>query len=89
MPTLPKKYIKTYYFPGMDIADLKQEILLALYKASLYFNPQKGVKFTTYVAQTCRFRIINLMRDSSLRIHPQNDGRFYRCSTRGRGENIH
>jgi DNA-directed RNA polymerase specialized sigma24 family protein len=71
---LTQKYINLYYFPGYSMEDVKQEILISMYKSSLFFKPEKGVKFSSYVAQGVRNRIINIMRNEMLRIHTQNDG---------------
>jgi DNA-directed RNA polymerase specialized sigma24 family protein len=71
---LTQKYTRIYYFPGYGVEDIKQEILLAIYKASLYFKPEKGVTFRSYVSQGVRNRLVNIMRDQVRRIHPQNDG---------------
>ena len=71
---LANKYIRLYYFPGHDFDDVKQEVLMGVWKASLYFKPEKGVKFGTYASQTVHNRLVNIMRNETIRIHCQNEG---------------
>ena len=41
---MTETYHKRFYFPGMGKDDLRQEILLLMYKAALYFTKEKGSK---------------------------------------------
>jgi len=54
---LVKSKAKDYFLTGGDLEDLIQEGMIGLYKAVLDFNPEKGVKFTSF-ATLCVVRQI-------------------------------
>jgi len=51
---------------GVDFDDVKGVSYLALTEASLHYNPQKGVKFTTY-AYTCILNALNKFLDKTIK----------------------
>jgi len=56
---------RPYFLAGGDSEDLIQEGMLGLLSAVRNFNPQKGVKFSTYAEFCIRRRIYSAIRSAS------------------------
>jgi RNA polymerase sigma factor (sigma-70 family) len=47
---------------GYSVEDVEQELLVVLYECVMRYNPDRGAKFNTYFQQSCRNRVITLIR---------------------------
>jgi len=75
---------------GVDYDDLYQVASLALFKAIDRFDPEKGVKFITYVTPTMVGEVKNYFRDRSRTIRlPRNSGEMLRALDRATEELTH
>lgn len=75
---------------GVDFDDLYQVASLALFKAIDRYDPEKGVKFITFVTPTMVGEVKNYFRDRSRTIRlPRNSGEMIRAIDRATEELIH
>ena len=56
------------YLDGYDQEDLYQEALLALWKACLNYDPNRGVKFSTFATSCIKNHFVDLIRKNTKRI---------------------
>lgn len=75
---------------GVDYDDLYQVASLALFKAIDRYDPEKGVKFVTFVTPTMVGEVKNYFRDRSRTIRlPRNSGEMIRAIDRATEELTH
>ena len=51
-----------YYLPGYDQDDIRQEALIALWKAAQTFDPERGMKFTSFANLCIDARFVELLK---------------------------
>ena len=56
-----------------NMEDLYQEAKIALWAASKSYNPDKGIKFSTYVTNCINHKIINFMQRKIPQIQPEQE----------------
>jgi len=75
---------------GVDYDDLYQVASLALFKAIDRYDPEKGVKFVTFVTPTMVGEVKNYFRDRSRTIRlPRNSGEMIRALDKAAEELTH
>ena len=60
---------------GVDVEDLGQVAAMALMKAIQRYEPERGLKFTTYAAPTITGEVRNYIRDKGSMVRFSRDGR--------------
>ena len=61
---LINKFSYKYVIPGQDAEDIAQELRVVLLKAQRTYDPDKGIKFITYLYKMFDSRIKNIWRDT-------------------------
>lgn len=75
---------------GVDYDDLYQVASLALFKAVERFDPDRGIKFVTFVTPTMVGEVKNYFRDRSRTIRlPRNSGEMMRAIDKATDELVH
>lgn len=63
--TMIKKYYNTMTSVGLDPNEVAKEKDYVIYKSALNFNPEKNIKFSTWVGNQMRFHCLNCMNKNN------------------------
>jgi RNA polymerase sigma factor (sigma-70 family) len=58
-----KKYYSAFVEKGIDPFDVSEEKNYIIYKSALNFNPDKNVKFSTWLGNQMRYHCLNCLND--------------------------
>ncbi|MDO4483364.1 MAG: sigma-70 family RNA polymerase sigma factor [Clostridia bacterium] len=70
---LSRQVAAKFYGRGAEMEDLRQVAAMALMNAIKRFDPDKGVKFTTFAVTTMAGEVRNHLRDKAALIRPSRD----------------
>lgn len=67
-----KKYYQNMLNFGVDPEDIASDKLLVIYKSALNFNPEKNVKFSTWVGNQMRYYCLNSINSKNQDVNLEN-----------------
>ena len=68
-----KKYEPVLKNSGVNVDDIYQDKIFVVYKSALNFNPDKNVKFSTWLGNQMRYHCLNILNKNNYSISMDNE----------------